>query len=99
MKPEVLIPLSTLSTHYEVEMAFFTGLHDLNLIEIHLVEQAPYIHTDQLSEVERMIRLHMELNINLEGIDTIINLLEKNQRLEEELAEVKNKLRRYEDDL
>jgi hypothetical protein len=45
-----------------------------------------------------MIRLHHELEINLEGIDTIFNLLRKIDGLKNELANTKNRLKFYEGD-
>ena len=45
-----------------------------------------------------MIRLHNELNVNIEGIDVVFNLLEKEKELREELNALKNKLKLYEND-
>ena len=45
-----------------------------------------------------MIRLYNELNVNIEGLDIIFNLLEKEKRLREELNALKNKLKLYEND-
>lgn len=99
MKIEELISLEQLSIHYEMNISFFSQLNELGLIEIFTDEEGEYIHQDKIGDLERMIRLHLELNINLEGIDTILNLLEKIDCLETELIEVKNKLRSYEDNL
>mgnify|MGYP000653790222 FL=1 len=43
-----------------------------------------------------MIRLHHELNLNIEGIDVVFNLLEKERKLREEVAMLKKRLKRYE---
>ncbi|MEP0984312.1 chaperone modulator CbpM [Ekhidna sp.] len=99
MKIEELISLTQLSIHYEMNYSFFTQLDELGLIEIYSDADDKYIHLDKIGDLERMIRLHVELNINLEGIDTIFNLLEKINSLETELIDVKNKLQLYEDDL
>ncbi|MBK6338750.1 MAG: hypothetical protein IPN93_15995 [Bacteroidetes bacterium] len=42
-----------------------------------------------------MIRIHYELNINLEGIDAIFHLLNRIENLELELLTVKNKLQAF----
>jgi hypothetical protein len=97
MKTEKLVSLKRLSTHYELDMTFFYRLIELDLIEIHKIENDEFVHQDLIGEVERMIRMHVELEINPEGIDTIFNLLDKIDRLEDELNEIKNKLRFYED--
>jgi hypothetical protein len=45
-----------------------------------------------------MMRLHFELDINIEGIDAISNLLQQIDNLQKELISTKNKLRLYEGD-
>lgn len=97
MKIEKLIPIDELLALYEIDMSFFTQLSELELVEIHVIEQASYIHQDKIVDIERIMRLHLELDINLEGIDTIFNLLEKVERLEVEVIELRNRLKLYED--
>jgi len=42
------------------------------------------------------LRLHNELNVNLEGIDVVLNLLKKKRVLRDEVNALKNRLRLYE---
>jgi hypothetical protein len=90
------ISIKNLSHHYNVEISFFEHLKDFDLIEIHIFENEAYIHEDLLSIVLKVKNLHHELNINLEGIDTILNLLEKIESLTEENELLKNRLRLFE---
>jgi len=90
------IPIDKLCVHYSIEISFFTHLNELGLIEIKTVQSKHYIHQEMLSAVEKMIHLHRDLNINFEGIDTILNLLEKIELLQDELTATKNRLRIYE---
>ncbi|WP_291096954.1 MULTISPECIES: chaperone modulator CbpM [unclassified Flavobacterium] len=96
MKIENLIPIATLCTHYKVEMSFFGHLSEMGLIEIKIIEDMPYIRPDAIREIEKMVRMHHELDINLEGIDVVLNLLKKIDILQNELISVKNRLRLYE---
>lgn len=96
MNIENLIPVTTLSAHYQVEMPFFGHLSEMGLIEIQIIEETPYIHPDAIYEIEKMIRMHQELEVNIEGIDVVLNLLEKIEALQNELIAVKNRLRLYE---
>jgi len=89
-----LILIETLCTHYDVEVSFIDSLSDLGLIEVQTVEQTRYLPEEKVTHLERIIRLHQELDVNPEGIDVIFNLLEKINRLNEELSEAKNTLRR-----
>jgi predicted RNase H-like nuclease (RuvC/YqgF family) len=93
-----LIAIKTLCTHYEIEFSFIHDLHQTGLVQIVTVEQEEFIHKDEISELEKMIRLYHDLNINIEGIDVIFNLLEKEKKLLEEITVLKNKLRLYEKD-
>lgn len=96
MNNDNLIPLNQLCIHYKVEMSFFNNLKDFGLIEVLTIQQDYYIRTEQISELEKMIRMHQELNINIEGIDTVLNLLNKIESLNSELLDAQNRLRRYE---
>ena len=96
MNIENLIPLPTLSTHYKVEIAFFNNLSEMGLLEIKTIEEIQYIHPDALFENEKILRMHQELEVNIEGIDVVFNLLQKIEDLQNELISVKNRLRLYE---
>jgi chaperone modulatory protein CbpM len=97
MSKEKLILINQLCAHYQVEISLFSHLHEFGFIEIITIEGSYFIHEDKINIVEKIIRMQKELNINLEGIDTILNLLEKINYLQLELTTVKNRLRLYED--
>ena len=92
-----LIPIPDLCTHYQLELAFFNELENYGLIKVTTIEQTICIHQNDISDLEKMIRMHKDLHLNFEGIDTVFNMLEKIDRLQSELNEVKNRLRIYED--
>lgn len=97
MSTETYIPIQTLCTYYKVETSFFQGLNDYGLIEITTVEQSPCVHQNHIKNLEAIVRLHQDLHINFEGIDTVLNLLDKIQELQNELRVTKNRLRIFED--
>mgnify|MGYP000488653661 CR=1 FL=1 len=92
-----LIAIAKVCTHYEIELSFLDALDKTGLIEIVVIEQDNFIDQDQIGELEKIIRLHHELNVNIEGIDVVLNLLEKEKDLREELKAVKNRLKLYEE--
>ncbi|MGZ0015374.1 chaperone modulator CbpM [Yeosuana sp. AK3] len=96
MDAKNLIQIQTLCSHYNLEFSFFDDLNNTGLIEIEIVEEKQFIHQDQIGNLEKMIRLHNELHLNLEGIDVVFNLLEKERQLHKELNALKNRLRLYE---
>jgi len=97
MSTEKFIPLQDLCAHYEVEITFFTRLKEFGLIELQAREEDLFIHLDHIGDIEKMIRLHRELDLNFEGIDTVLHLLDKIAELQQELTVTKNRLRLYED--
>jgi len=96
MNTENLIPLTQLCQYYQVELSFFSSLNEIGLIEIEILEQSQYLHQDRIHDVEKMIRLHHELNVNPEGIDVVFNLLQKLEALQDELMSIKNRLQVFE---
>ena len=96
MKKKYLISAQILCSQYNIEISFVDALNKMGLIQIEIIEQNQFIHQDQISDLEKIIRLHNELNVNLEGIDIVFNLLEKERELRNELNTLKNKLRFYE---
>lgn len=96
MKKYNWIQLQTICSHYQLESSFFTNLRDLGLIEIEIIEESLYVNENQMHNLERIIRLHHELEVNPEGIDIVFNLLQKIEHLQKELVTTKNRLRLYE---
>jgi hypothetical protein len=91
-----LIPADDLILHYNVEVSFLHSLGENGLIKIISVENKNYISTDQVNKLEKLIRLHEEFEINSDGIEIISNLLEKIICMQDEIQQLKNKLRIYE---
>lgn len=97
MKTEELIRIDELCVYYKVEHTFFTHLSEAGLIEITIIENTKYIHPNLMCDVEKMMRLHNDLELNIEGIDVVFHLLQKIDDLNAELKAAKNRLGLYED--
>ena len=97
MSKENLISVQQLCEYYQVEISFFSELHDFGIIDMITIENSHFIYEDKVSVLEKVVRMQKDLNINLEGIDTVLNLLVKINDLQTELNTVKNRLRLYED--
>lgn len=92
-----LISITTFCAHYNVPTTFINDLKDYELIEIVDSNNDNYIKTTQISEVEKLMRLHFDLNINLEGLDAVYNLLKRVEDMQNQITSLNNKLRLYED--
>ena len=73
MNLENLIPIPQLCSHYELEMSFFVNLSEIGLLQITTVETTSYIDMDSIQKIEKIIHLHQDLEVNIEGIDVVFN--------------------------
>lgn len=96
MNTENFIPINTLCQHYKVEINFFNTLDENGLIEIQFVDNIQYVHKESIYEIEKIVRMHKDLEVNIEGIDVVLNLLQKIEALQAELLRVRNRLLLYE---
>jgi len=92
-----LISIHQFCEHYRVPETFINALHEYELIEIIITKNENYLKLTQLNEIEKMMRLHYDLDINLEGIDAIYNLLKQVEDMQNEIMALNNRLRFYED--
>lgn len=96
MKSEKLILVKELCRHYEVEISFFEQVESFGLLPVENISDEKYIHRKQLKNIEKILRLHHDLAINMEGIDVILNLMKKIKQLEKELEKTRSYLGLYE---
>jgi hypothetical protein len=96
MDKESLIPIRRVCQHYEIEISFVDSLYDLELIELTTIEEEVYIHHEAVSDLERLVRLHQDLNINLEGLGAVSHLLHKVNALQEEVQKLRKRVQKYE---
>ena len=96
MKIDNFIAISALCIYYKVELSFFDNLNEMGLLQIKTIEKTQYVHSDAIFEIEKMVRIHQELDVNTAGIDVVFNLLQKIDALQNELISTQNRLRLYE---
>lgn len=96
MSQKKQIQLAEICLHYSIEESFIIDLNQHDLIVLVTVENELCIDEDDIVHLEKFIRLKNELNINSEGLDIIINLLSRIEKLEEELQSTQERLSIYE---
>jgi chaperone modulatory protein CbpM len=96
MQNENLIAINDFCVSHNIEISFISSLKQIGLIEITTVKETEFIDAEQLQQLERFMRFYYELDINLEGIETIDHLLKRINYMQEEIIMLKNKLRLYE---
>ena len=97
METTEMIILDEFCANHHVEVSFVRSLEEHGLIETIIVNETLCIQENELPKLERIIRLHQELNINSEGIDAIINLLKRIENMQNEIIELRNKLNFHEE--
>jgi hypothetical protein len=95
MQEQELIPAQEFCLHHQVEMNFIYSLKEYGLIEVFNNEGSDYLSVDQLKELEKILRLHYDLNVNMEGVDVILHLLKQLESTQHELIELRNQLKFY----
>lgn len=96
MQTEYLVSVDEFCASHNIEISFISSLQQNGLIEIRTIEQTGFIDAGQLPQVEKFIRLYYELDINIEGIETISHMLERIRSMQEEIISLRNRLRFYE---
>jgi len=81
--------------NHNVDYHFIEELHEVGLIEIDKEPESILIPVEQLPDLEKMVRLHVDLNINVEGIETINYLLQRIENMQHEIVELRNQLNFY----
>lgn len=97
MSTQDYILIEHFCTHHNIPVSFVMALSDYELIEITTMDNAYYIKHTALKNLEKMTRLHFELDINLEGLDAIHHLLKQVETLQQDIVTLHNKLQRYEE--
>ncbi len=82
---------------HQIEISFIHSLSEHGLLQTVVIEEDEYVEREQVRELERMMRMHYDLEINLQGIDAINHLLERVSHLQNELRVLENRLKRFED--
>jgi hypothetical protein len=96
MQTEYLVAIDEFCTKHNIEVSFISSLQETGLIEITMIDDAGFIQIEQLQEIEKFIRFYYELDINIEGIETISHLLQRVTELQEEIVALRNKVGLYE---
>jgi hypothetical protein len=96
MNINYLIAVEEFCANHNIEISFISSLQQTGLIEITTIKEEEFIDPGQLLQLEKIVRLYYELDINLEGIETINYLLKRISSMQDEIISLRNKLRIYE---
>lgn len=92
MNKEHYILVRTVCTHYALEQTFIYGLGDKGLINIVTSDPDDLIHEEDLPRLEKILRIHRELAVDVDAMEVVLNLVDKIDQLQEELTLLKNRI-------
>lgn len=92
MEQEELIPAKDFCIHHNIEYSFISSLENSGLISVTSVKRSAFIHAEEIHKLEKFMRLHYDLDINIEGIETINYLLERIEEMQREIINLRNKM-------
>lgn len=79
-------------SYYSIEVGFVRSLNEHGLIELIQQEEHYFIGFEQLADLEKYMHMHYDLEINMEGLETIAHLLNKVRALQTEVRTLRNTL-------
>ncbi|WP_295128945.1 chaperone modulator CbpM [uncultured Chitinophaga sp.] len=82
---------------YETDQSFISALEENGLITVTIVETEPCIHFDDLHSLDTYRSWYYDMNINVEGIDALLHVVNKMKQLQQQVHVLRSRLRLYED--
>jgi hypothetical protein len=96
MQRKKLIAVNDFCINHDIEISFISSLQQTGLIEITTVEGTEFLDMSQLQQLEKIIRFYYDLDINIEGIESITHLLQRINLMRDEIIALRNRLQLYE---
>ncbi|WP_273568524.1 chaperone modulator CbpM [Maribacter halichondriae] len=96
MNLEDLITITDFCKSYQISKAMIVEFKEFGLVNIIENKNTLYMPLTELPKAEKILRLHSELDINLEGIEVITQLLNRMEEMQKEMTRLQNRLRLYE---
>lgn len=89
MENENKISVEQCCVYYSIETSFVQQLDEHGLIELSHSGQNVFIGYEQLSDLEKYMRMHYDLEINMAGMQAIKHLLARMESLQQEISRLK----------
>ena len=95
MQTEEMVAADEFCIHHNIELSFIYSLKDSGLVEVTSIGEKIFVPVSQLGPLERLVRLYYEMDINLEGIETITYLLQQMNDMQQQIVQLSNRLSMY----
>ncbi|MCO6497343.1 MAG: chaperone modulator CbpM [Chitinophagaceae bacterium] len=92
MKKQDLIAVEDFCQYHSIEVSFIRSLNESGLIQTTRSGHKTFLSFEELPRVEKFVRLHYDLDINIHGLEAIDHLLDRVEALQQELLQWKNRV-------
>ncbi|HJA14377.1 MAG TPA: chaperone modulator CbpM [Candidatus Butyricimonas faecavium] len=76
-----------------VDPSFIVSLEEDGLIDIQVVDGERYLLVSQMQDLERFVRWHEDLAVNIEGIGVIHELMGRMHEMQQEINQLRREVR------
>jgi len=90
------INITSFCQYHRIEADVIFTFREMGLVEVVEEESEFYLEEEKLATLERMVRLYKDLELSPNGVEIVLGLLEKVEKLQEDNQELKRRLRRWE---
>ena len=87
-----LIIMDTYCQRTSIQQDFIHNLNGLGLITVVRQEEVSCIQDVDIPKIEQLHRIHMDLNVNMEGLDVIYQMLDRMQHMQDEIRQLRREL-------
>jgi hypothetical protein len=91
------IAISTFCQYHHIESKLIFSFQELGLVEVIEEKSEFYLEEEKLGQLERMVRLYKDLELSPNGVEVVIDLLHKIEKLQEDNLNLKRRLRKWEE--
>jgi hypothetical protein len=95
MRIETNIQIDRFCDLHQIDISFIEELASYELVKLVPEAESTCILVDEIPSIEKMIRMHQQLDINPAGIDAIFHLLDKLDQKEAEIFKLRTRLNLY----
>jgi chaperone modulatory protein CbpM len=92
MKGDMFISILDVCAYCHVEATLLRDFAGFGLFEINVREQAEFIAADEIRKIKKIIDLYRGLGVNKEGIEIILDMRDRIQDMERELAMLRHRV-------
>ena len=90
-----LISIEDVCVHHQVQINFIQSLEEFGLIHTTVIKKSIWLDLDELSKLEKYLRLSHDLDINVEGLHAVAHLLTQLNDMQKEILSLRNELNYY----